>query len=1008
MKSRTRKCNHISCCVDPGVSSYKRRASLPQVADSAPELGPVLKEGGNFGGTASQPANDDPEHMFDANMAVNMSESSASNSPDREPSPLSTGMDDMNKKMDLAKRAWDGLSMDSFVGAASPWDDSMRASSSRAGSRVGMNPDDRGDAKSTEDLEAAGSESHEAPNTAASKAEVTKPAESTNAFAKKSASVEQQNVCKVKPQQQAVKPQPVAAAEGSAEREPQTQATPHILAGGVPPAGYSFQMDGELMHMQHRQAPYLPPPPQQQQQQPGATQQQAQDQQRQQQQQQPPPQQQPAVATHLTHAPPQHLPANFVQVSQAQAVGANQEIAQSTLLPSGPYSTPAFQASQSFVSMLLPGSTATQAPYVATRTQATSIIGLPSHQPKPATGSVFAPSITPPTQTVYMPFDPQTIGTSALFGLSQQSQPLPRQLVGPQQRVLGDSMRQIGAFPPSQQQQQQLQHPFPSGFPFQKQQFELGHPAGKAVDQSTTSQAKSEMAKHVNAKPFEPPKRLSTPNSTPSSSPGVASLMGPSPLMPVNMMSVQPSPPNAANSPPISSSFVSTRTVSVSPANPTLPFTQAVGPFNKPTPLGQFHLQQQVVSAQQFTPFQQGQVQLPPTASALQAAQLRLRPQQPTLQSVGALPVTGTPVLPNPTLMAAAVPRHIIRAPGQAVGQPSIPMTQRFPGPIQRPVQSAALQHAQPRPAQPPRATRAVAPIRMQAAKLPPSKPGGFPVPGGVSAAENGFRSAQRQKMLESTRSFFEEQSRTAAGKALQPQEAVGQQKQQISPGQQQQLQQAQLQQQLLLHAQQVHQAQQQQQQQQQMNQGPLPQQQQQQREQQQQQQFLSEQRGKVAPQTGKRGPKPQTAGHKQDKKDGRSHIIELNINPRNKKQETPSNKSKSSKDPAKSEEDKKPAEGKATAAAAAASGGTKARGPVRIQPFPQARAPPSMTRAKPARGGGGGRYSKAPAAAAAAASKPKVEPAPQTEKLAAPSTQDTSPKNVDQLKPTEAVIASP
>ena len=626
------------------------------------------------------------------------------------------------------------------------------------------------------------------------------------------------------------------------------------------------------------------------------------------------------------------------------------------------------------MSMLLPASTTSQAPFVATRTPASSLIGLQSQQAKAATGSVFAQNIAPQgAQAVYMPFDPQTIGTSTLFGLNQQSQATQRQLIGHQQGVLSDSMRQAGAFQSNRQLQQQQYQP---GFHFQqKQPFETNQPL-KAGDQpvSGANQTRSELAKHVNAKPFEPPKRLSTPTSTPSSSPGISSLMTQPSLVPVNLMSVRPSPPNASalsHSPPISSSFIPNRTVSVSPVDPTIPFPQAVGTFPKQAALGQFHLQQQMVPPQQFTPFQQQQVRIQPT----QAPQVRIRPhsQQPQHHGIGSITVSGTPVMPSQAILAATMQRHLIRAPGQGsvISQPNLPISQRFPGPIQRPLGSGAMQHGQPLPIQPPRVTHAVAPLRMPSAKqsMQTAKPHLQGPP--AMPQQQMFRSQQHQKMMESTRMFFAQQE--------QPRQTAKTQQQQ-QPLQPQSQGQQQLQQPVV----------QQQQQQQQQQQKQQQQQQQQKQQQQQQQQILfAEQRSKAAAataptQVSKPSTKPQAPSHKQEKKEPKSHIIELNPNLRNKKPnaEAPNKSSKPNKDSSKPENDKKQFDGKGAS--------SKSRGPVRIQPFPQ-RGTPGSNRGRPARG----RYSKAPAPAV---NKPKVESTTPMDKPGNPSKQDTAPKNADTI----------
>ncbi|EDO26789.1 predicted protein, partial [Nematostella vectensis] len=400
------------------------------------------------------------------------------------------------------------------------------------------------------------------------------------------------------------------------------------------------------------------------------------------------------------------------------------ELFQSPFLNSNLYSASSFQGSQSFMSIPLVPTTATQS-YVATRTQAPSVLTLQG-QPKSATGSMFAPSHA---QTVYMPFDPQ----SALFGYSQASQPAQRaQMMTTQQQMdaLGQQQAHLQSAQQQQQQQQQsqgMQFQRPIGFQPTSSQANANvqKPGDDRNADYNRSQSDTSMIKHINAKPFEPPKRLSTPTSSmpiSTSSGGMNTYQSS-----INMVPVRPSPPHVdgfSQSPPMSTLNMSNRPVSMSPVDPNLPFTTAIGSFTKPAPIGHFQMppQQQQPVIQQFTPFQQQQVHIKPHQLQHQL-QVRPQTQQPTSpqQQHGMTHIQTSANQP----VIHAVHRPFGPVGGQMNAGHAAMVNPRFPGPIQRPpaaigapTMAQVMPQGQPRPIQPPRLSRAPS-VRMANTKAP-------------------------------------------------------------------------------------------------------------------------------------------------------------------------------------------------------------------------------------------------------------------------------------------------
>ncbi|KAJ7339540.1 hypothetical protein OS493_005940 [Desmophyllum pertusum] len=279
--------------------------------------------------------------------------------------------------------------------------------------------------------------------------------------------------------------------------------------------------------------------------------------------------------------------------------------------------------------------------------------------------------------------------------------------LGAQSGIVGENMPRQGGFPTAQPTHQAFQ----GTYPFQQKQgtYDVSHDMQikKTSNQAADFARQSELVKHVNAKPFEPPKR-STPGSVSSSSAAIGPLVSSTFARNPNLMTICPSPPDlggSSQSPPVSTSLISSRPLSMSPVDPGIPFPGAVGTFPKHTAMGQFQMQQQPqgVQPQQFTPFQQQPVGIQ------HALQIRAQGQQQQ-QGVNQLPGAAAALLPNPAVLAAAMPRQLIRAPGlRPIGmggtQPSATNAQRFPAPIQRPM-TASLMHGLPH-MQAPRGPRA-------------------------------------------------------------------------------------------------------------------------------------------------------------------------------------------------------------------------------------------------------------------------------------------------------------
>lgn len=289
----------------------------------------------------------------------------------------------------------------------------------------------------------------------------------------------------------------------------------------------------------------------------------------------------------------------------------------------------------------------------------------------------------------------------------------------------------------------------------------------KLPDQTSFSR-QSELVKHVNAKPFEPPKR-STPGTGSTGNAAINPLMSSAFVRNANLMTIRPSAPEMSGpsqSPPVSTSMLSGRSVSVSPVDPSVPFPGAVGTFPKHPTMSQFQVQQQAQTAQpqQFTPFQQ-------QAIGIQHP-LQVRPQgQQQQQAVNPLQGSTATILSSPAVLAATIPRQLLRAPGLGTvgmgGPQPNPNAQRFPTPIQRPM-AASLMHGMPhvqalrgpRPQSTPPPMIPAKQQQQQQQQQPASTRPQIPQAqllhqDPVAAA---FKLEQHHKMLEQTRMFFSQQ----------------------------------------------------------------------------------------------------------------------------------------------------------------------------------------------------------------------------------------------------------
>ena len=698
--------------------------------------------------------NNDADNLFSSgSLSVDIHERPTNERPVREPSPVSPAIFEMTKKMEASRKLWEGgLPMGRTSNPVAAWEEPLRTPQSVSSSIVGMPVMESNELRLNDD-QVAVSKSQGELEVNSSKAE-SKPSDGIS-FTKKSASGEQQNVCKVKPQQQQ---QPPVKSQQSSSIVPQTteenrptelNAVPlsqplltqdQLLAQQAMPQRYAFPFVSQYMDLQQRQS-FL----QQQQQQLQQLQQQT--------------NQQVTPTFPLTHV----QQVNQARSSSSPLSQATQDIYQSSFLAGGVYSAGNFPGTQPFVSIALLPSTTTQSFVTSTaRTQTTSLMGMQAQQPKTASASVFPQNVNPQGGQMYMPFDPKTLsGGTHLFNLTQHPQSAQRHLLGAQSGIVGENLPRQGGFPTGQPTHQ----PFQGAFPFQQKQspYDVSQDMHmKKAPEQTDFNRQSELVKHVNAKPFEPPKR-STPGSVSASNPVIGPLVSSTFTRNPNLMTIRPSPPDlggTSQSPPVSTSLISGRPVSMSPVDPGAPFPGAVGTFPKHTAMGQFQVQQQhqAVQPQQFTPFQQQPV-------GIQHA-LPIRPQgQQQQQAVSPLSGAAATILPNPAVMAAAMPRQLIRTAGLSpigVGgaQSSVPNAQRFPAPIQRPM-SASLMHGVPhvpalRGPRPQTTPPQMVPTKQQMVSNRPQMP--QPSAPHQNPGAAAFKIEQHQKMLEQTKMFFAQQ----------------------------------------------------------------------------------------------------------------------------------------------------------------------------------------------------------------------------------------------------------
>ena len=700
--------------------------------------------------------NDDTDNLFTAGtLSVDIHERPTADRPDREPSPVSPAIFEMTKKMEASRKLWEGgLGIGRASIPVAAWEETLRTSSS---SIVGMPVVESTESRLSDDQVAVSKSQSELESNSV-KVD-SKPPDGIN-FPKKTGSGEQQNVCKVKPQQQQqqpVKPQQSSSIVSQpAEENRQTElntvplnqpllAQDHLFhQQAIPRYAFPFVVD-----MQQRQT-YL---------------------QQQQLQQLQQTNQQVTPTFPLTHV----QQVNQARSSSSPLSQATQDVYQ-PFLAGGVYSAGNFQGSQPFVSIALLPSTTTQSFVTsAPRTQTTSLMGIQGQQPKTASGSVFPQTVNPQgTQAMYMQFDAKALrGGPPLFNPTQQPQSTQRHVLGTQSGIVGENVPRQGGFPTTQSTHQ----PFQGTYPFQQKHatYDVSQDMQmkKTAEQIADFTRQSELVKHVNAKPFEPPKR-STPDSVPASNTAIGPIASSAFARNPNLMTIRPSAPElggSSQSPPVSTSLISGRPVSMSPVDPSVPFPSAVGTFPKHPALGQFQVQQQPqgVQPQQFTPFQQQQlpVGIPHT--------LPIRAQgQQQQQGVNQLPGAAATILPNPAVMAATMPRQLIRAQGLgAIGvggtQPSATNAQRFPAPIQRPMTS--LMHGVPQ-MQAPRGPHGqtapppqMVPTKQQVvSNRPPLPPQSLPHQDPMAAA---FKIEQHHKMLEQTRMFFAQQGQQQQQRVL-------------------------------------------------------------------------------------------------------------------------------------------------------------------------------------------------------------------------------------------------
>lgn len=705
----------------------------------------------------SSERNSDADNLFSPEtLTVDIHERSSSERPVREPSPVSPAIFEMSKKMEASRKLWDsGLDIGRPGHQVAAWEETLRTSASVSSSIVGMPVVESNDLRLSEEQVTVSKQQCDL-DTNSSKAE-SKSSDGVT-FSKKGGSGEQQNVCKVKPQQQqqaSVKPQQTNAmvAQTSGESRPNELNTAplsqplltqeQLLAQQAIPQRYAFPFVNPLVDLQQRQ-PFL----------------------RQQQLQQLQEASQSMTPTYpITHV--QEM--NQTRSSSSPLSQAAQDIYQSSFLTGGVYSAGSFQGAQPFVSIALLPSTTTQSYVNSTpATQKTTLMGIQNQQTKTTNGSVFPHNVNPQAgQTMYMPFDPKSLsGGAALFNLPQHPPTAQRHILSTQPGLVGDNVPRQGGFPTPQPTPQ----PFQATFPFQQKQvtYDVSQDVQmkqKLPDQTSFSR-QSELVKHVNAKPFEPPKR-STPGTGSTGNAAINPLMSSAFVRNANLMTIRPSAPEMSGpsqSPPVSTSMLSGRPVSVSPVDPSVPFPGAVGTFPKHPTMSQFQVQQQAQTAQpqQFTPFQQ-------QAIGIQHP-LQVRPQgQQQQQAVNPLQGSTATILSSPAVLAATIPRQLLRAPGLGTvgmgGPQPNPNAQRFPTPIQRPMAASlmhgmphvqALRGPRPQSTPPPMIPAKQQQQQQQPASTRPQIPQAQLLHQDPVAAA--FKIEQHHKMLEQTRMFFSQQ----------------------------------------------------------------------------------------------------------------------------------------------------------------------------------------------------------------------------------------------------------
>ena len=146
--------------------------------------------------------NDDTDNLFTAaTLSVDIHERPTADRPDREPSPVSPAIFEMTKKMEASRKLWEGgLGIGRASNPVAAWEETLRTSSSAI---VGMPVVESTESRLSDDQVAVSKSQSELESNAV-KVD-SKPSDGIN-FPKKTGSGEQQNVCKVKPQQQQQQP----------------------------------------------------------------------------------------------------------------------------------------------------------------------------------------------------------------------------------------------------------------------------------------------------------------------------------------------------------------------------------------------------------------------------------------------------------------------------------------------------------------------------------------------------------------------------------------------------------------------------------------------------------------------------------------------------------------------------------------------------------------------------------------------------------------------------------